>query len=156
MGRPRTFDPGAVATDVANLVLQRGYDAVGIDDITRATGVGRGSLYRVFGSKAGVIALALAGAVERNDARLAELTALVLASSAALDPLIRPELTRGLAIIGRAGDPELQLGRALLERHRQLAPPTSDRQHTRSDPDTTDTREDEESWPASTFTTRHS
>lgn len=125
MGRPRTFDPEAVATDVANLVLERGYDAVGIDDITRATGVGRGSLYRVFGSKAGVIALALAGAADRDDERLAELTALVLASSAAIDPLIRPELTRGLANIGRAGDPGMQLGRALLERHRQLVPADS-------------------------------
>ena len=126
MGRPRTFESEAVASNVAALVLERGYDAVGIDDITRATGVGRGSLYRVFGSKAGVIAVALAAAAERNDPLLAQLTALVLASSAALDPLIRPELTRGLAVIGSAGDPELQLGRALLERHRELHPSTSD------------------------------
>ena len=130
VGRPRTFDPDAVSADVADLVLARGYDAVGIDDITRATGVGRGSLYRVFGSKAAIISLALAGAVERDDERLAELTALVLASSAALDPLIAPELARSLAVIGRAGDPAMHVGRALLERHRRLTPPRDEHRPT--------------------------
>jgi TetR/AcrR family transcriptional regulator, transcriptional repressor for nem operon len=123
MGRPRSFDADQVALTVAGLVLQRGYDAVGVDDIVRVSGVGRGSLYQVFGSKAGLIARGLALAAEQDDGDTAALTGLVLASSGARDPLIAAELRRCLARLGPRPELAATLGRALLGRHPELLDP---------------------------------
>lgn len=112
MGRTRTFDPDAVAAAMARLVAERGYDAVGIDDLVRSTGVGRGSLYAAFGGKAaiGARALALADGPERD-----RLAAMLLASSAATDPDV---VTALRAWRSAATRPELALGSALLARLR--------------------------------------
>lgn len=54
MGRPRNFDE-ATAVDAASAVFrQRGYAGTSIDHLVDATGVHRGSLYGVFGSKHGL------------------------------------------------------------------------------------------------------
>jgi AcrR family transcriptional regulator len=125
MGRPRTFDADAVVAQVAALVAERGYDAVGIDDVVRVTGVARGSLYHHFGSKAGIIAASLAVvAAAGDDDPTIQLVALVLASSGARDPLIAVELSRLLADLGRRHDLPSALGTALLGRHPDLSAPS--------------------------------
>jgi TetR/AcrR family transcriptional repressor of nem operon len=51
MGRPRSFDEDAAAARAAALFAERGYEGTSIDDLVRALGVHRGSLYSTFGSK---------------------------------------------------------------------------------------------------------
>jgi AcrR family transcriptional regulator len=125
MGRPRGFDADDVARTAVHLVTDRGYDAVGIDDIVRATGVARGSLYNVFGSKAGIVAhgmtiVTACGTVEQT----ARLTAMLLASTGARDPLIADQLRIQLRELAARGSVQMQVGAALLERHADLLSPT--------------------------------
>ncbi|MFF9410461.1 TetR/AcrR family transcriptional regulator [Streptomyces anandii] len=51
MGRPRAFDTGQAITAAAALFAAHGYEGTSVDDLVTATGVHRGSLYKVFGSK---------------------------------------------------------------------------------------------------------
>ncbi|MFE1753717.1 TetR/AcrR family transcriptional regulator [Streptomyces anandii] len=51
MGRPRAFDTGQAMTAAAALFAAHGYEGTSVDDLVTATGVHRGSLYKVFGSK---------------------------------------------------------------------------------------------------------
>lgn len=114
MGRTRTFLIEQVCDVVRDLVLTRGYDAVGIEDIVRATGIGRGSLYQAFGSKAVLVARTVTDAADRRDPRRAELAALLLASSAAGDPDVRSALSLCLDTIEEPLG--TTLGTALLNR----------------------------------------
>jgi TetR/AcrR family transcriptional repressor of nem operon len=51
MGRPRGFDESTVLETVRDQFWIGGYEATSIDDIMKATGIGKGSLYNAFGSK---------------------------------------------------------------------------------------------------------
>ncbi len=51
-GRPRRFDPEKAVAIAQKLFHERGYDAVGVADITRALGINPPSFYAAFGSKA--------------------------------------------------------------------------------------------------------
>jgi TetR/AcrR family transcriptional regulator, transcriptional repressor for nem operon len=51
MGRPRSFDETAAVSQAAALFAERGYEGTSVDDLVRALGVHRGSLYSTFGSK---------------------------------------------------------------------------------------------------------
>jgi TetR/AcrR family transcriptional repressor of nem operon len=51
VGRPRSFDEAEVRRRVRDAFWQRGFEATSIDDLTRATGLGKGSLYAAFGDK---------------------------------------------------------------------------------------------------------
>ena len=115
MGRPRLFDEQQVARRVLRLVLRHGYDAVSVDDIVRGTGVGRGSLYQAFGSKAGLINKSLDLAIEEQHAERLEFAALLLASSASDDAALRATLARCLATFPQESL-EQALGTALLSR----------------------------------------
>lgn len=52
MPRPKAFDPEQVVGAALDLFWTRGYQATSFDDITRATGVNKPSLYAEFGDKA--------------------------------------------------------------------------------------------------------
>ncbi|CAB3761509.1 TetR/AcrR family transcriptional regulator [Paraburkholderia solisilvae] len=75
-GRPRQFDTHTVLARAARVFWGHGYHATSIDDLVKATGVLRGSLYGVFGDKHGLMLAALdhyaegsiAGLVERLNA----------------------------------------------------------------------------------------
>lgn len=51
MARPRTFDEDEVIEAGRDLFWSQGYAATSIDDLSAATGLGRGSLYKAFGDK---------------------------------------------------------------------------------------------------------
>lgn len=51
MARPRTFDEAAVVEASRDLFWDQGYAATSIDDLSAATGLGRGSFYKAFGDK---------------------------------------------------------------------------------------------------------
>ena len=51
MARPRTFDEADVIAAAREEFWARGYAATSVEDLTRATGLGKGSLYGAFGDK---------------------------------------------------------------------------------------------------------
>lgn len=59
MARPRTFDENDVVAAVRDEFWLRGYAATSVDDLTAATGLGKGSLYGAFGDKHGLYLRAL-------------------------------------------------------------------------------------------------
>ncbi|WP_344046217.1 TetR/AcrR family transcriptional regulator [Streptomyces thermoalcalitolerans] len=59
MGRPRAFDTDQAVSAAATLFATYGYEGTSVDDLVTATGVHRGSLYKVFGSKRGLHLTAL-------------------------------------------------------------------------------------------------
>ncbi|MCA4135252.1 TetR family transcriptional regulator [Arthrobacter sp. M4] len=54
-GRPATIDPDAIAGIALDLFAQRGYEDTSMEDIAKAAGIGRKSLYRYFSSKADLV-----------------------------------------------------------------------------------------------------
>jgi AcrR family transcriptional regulator len=59
MPRPRTFDESEVVAAARDEFWSRGYAATSVDDLTAATGLGKGSLYGAFGDKHGLFLRAL-------------------------------------------------------------------------------------------------
>lgn len=95
MARPRTFDEDTVLNRAVEAFLQTGYEATSVDDLVRALGLHRGSLYAAFGSKRGLFVAALsryvavqlpAALAEMGDQDgVADVTALDLVLVAALE-----------------------------------------------------------------------
>ncbi|MER6632088.1 TetR/AcrR family transcriptional regulator [Streptomyces sp. NPDC000987] len=59
MGRPRAFDTEQAVSAAAAVFATHGYEGTSVDDLVTATGIHRGSLYKVFGSKRGLHLTAL-------------------------------------------------------------------------------------------------
>ena len=59
MPRPRKFDETDVVAAARDEFWSRGYAATSVDDLTSATGLGKGSLYGAFGDKHGLFLRAL-------------------------------------------------------------------------------------------------
>lgn len=59
MARPRKFDEDDVVANARDEFWDRGYAATSVDDLTVATGLGKGSLYGAFGDKHGLYLRAL-------------------------------------------------------------------------------------------------
>jgi TetR/AcrR family transcriptional repressor of nem operon len=59
MPRPRTFEESDVVAAARDEFWSRGYTATSVDDLTSATGLGKGSLYGAFGDKHGLFLRAL-------------------------------------------------------------------------------------------------
>lgn len=59
MGRLRSFDERTVVAAATTAFTALGYEATSVDDLLRATGLHRGSLYQAFGSKRGLFISAL-------------------------------------------------------------------------------------------------
>jgi TetR/AcrR family transcriptional repressor of nem operon len=61
MARPRSFDRDHVLHAAERQFRTSGYNGTSVDDISAATGLGRGSLYATFDGKHGVLLEAMAG-----------------------------------------------------------------------------------------------
>ncbi|MEU2916445.1 TetR/AcrR family transcriptional regulator, partial [Streptomyces massasporeus] len=61
MARPRSFDPDHVLHAAERQFRTSGYNGTSVDDISTATGLGRGSLYAAFDGKHGVLMEAMTG-----------------------------------------------------------------------------------------------
>jgi AcrR family transcriptional regulator len=71
-GRPRNFDEGDALTKATEVFRAKGYDGVTIDDLVAGMGVGRPSLYSVFGDKRTIFLRALRAYADAKGARAAK------------------------------------------------------------------------------------
>jgi AcrR family transcriptional regulator len=71
-GRPRGFDERDALEKAIRVFRSKGYDGVTIDDLVAGMGVGRPSLYSVFGDKRAIFLRALKAYSEANGARAAK------------------------------------------------------------------------------------
>src|SRR5208282_1570502 len=71
-GRPRSFNESAALEKATQVFWSKGYDAVTIDDLVAGMGVGRPSLYAVFGDKRTIFLRALRAYAETKGARAAK------------------------------------------------------------------------------------
>lgn len=72
-GRPREFDMDTVLDGAVRVFRERGYHATSVGDLSEATGLTAGSLYKAFGDKRGVFLAAFARYVEARNAALRKL-----------------------------------------------------------------------------------
>ena len=77
-GRPRSFDEAGALEKAIQVFWSKGYDGVTIDDLVEGMGVGRPSLYAIFGDKRAIFLRALKMYAEKKGA---------LAAKALLSPL---------------------------------------------------------------------
>ena len=71
-GRPRSFDEAGALAKATQVFWSKGYDGVTIDDLVEGMGVGRPSLYAVFGDKRAIFLRALKAYAERKGAAAAK------------------------------------------------------------------------------------
>src|SRR6187402_652380 len=71
-GRPRSFDEGDALKKATQVFWSKGYDGVTIDDLVAGMGVGRPSLYAVFGDKRAIFLRVLKAYAERKGALAAK------------------------------------------------------------------------------------
>ncbi|MFZ5680217.1 MAG: TetR/AcrR family transcriptional regulator [Pseudomonadota bacterium] len=71
-GRPRSFDESHALEKATQVFWSKGYDGVTIDDLVEGMGVGRPSLYAVFGDKRAIFLRVLKAYAEKKGARAAK------------------------------------------------------------------------------------
>lgn len=71
-GRPRSFDERDALEKATRVFRSKGYDGVTIDDLVEGMGVGRPSLYAIFGDKRTLFLRALRAYAEAKGARAAQ------------------------------------------------------------------------------------
>ncbi|MDF2823773.1 MAG: transcriptional regulator TetR family [Mycobacterium sp.] len=115
MGRPRKFDEEAAVDAAAAVFRHGGYAATSVDHLVAATGVHRGSLYGVFGSKHGLFLRVLdaAAAPETDPVERLDVLLVTLLELAPDDPRIREQAH---TIIDEYDVTAQQLGARLLAR----------------------------------------
>ena len=90
LGRPREFEMTDAARDAMNVFWDRGYEGASLPDLIQGTGLSRGSLYKAFGDKKGLLLAAL-------DVYMAEslnINAQILAQPGPVKAAIRESLLR--------------------------------------------------------------
>ena len=71
-GRPRSFDETDALERATQVYWSKGYDGVTIDDLVAGMGVGRPSLYAIFGDKRTLFLRVLKDYAEKKGARAAK------------------------------------------------------------------------------------
>src|SRR5271168_801058 len=71
-GRPRSFDESAALEKATRVFRSKGYDGTTIDDLVAGMGVGRPSLYSIFGDKRTIFLRVLHAYAETKGAGAAE------------------------------------------------------------------------------------
>lgn len=124
-GRPRRFDPDEGVAVAQQLFHARGYDAVGVADITAALGINPPSFYAAFGNKMGLYGrvldrYAVTGAIPladllRPDKGVATCLGAVL-EEAARRYAANPDATGCLVVEGaRSDDPEARAAACIFQ-----------------------------------------
>lgn len=100
LGRPREFELDDAARDAMHVFWDRGYEGASLPDLIEGTGLSRGSLYKAFGDKKGLLLAAL-------DLYMSEglkATADILSQPGAVKDAIRDSLLRYVRLsVGEAG-----------------------------------------------------
>ncbi|GAB7537606.1 TetR/AcrR family transcriptional regulator [Burkholderia sp. 3C] len=100
LGRPREFELEDAARDAMNVFWDRGYEGASLPDLIAGTGLSRGSLYKAFGDKKGLLLAAL----DLYMATGLKASADILSQPGAVKPAIRDSLLRYARLsIGDAG-----------------------------------------------------
>ncbi|WP_420963126.1 TetR/AcrR family transcriptional regulator [Brucella sp. IR073] len=96
-GRPRLFDEDKLLDQAIELFSSAGYSAIGINDLTRMTGVKVGSLYKAYQDKEGLFAKALERYIALRETRISAILAQAENGRARLAALLRiyVELSQG-------------------------------------------------------------
>jgi TetR/AcrR family transcriptional repressor of nem operon len=91
MGRTPSYDRDVVLDVCAELFRTTGYEGTSLDDIVRATGLHRGSIYSAFGSKRGLLLAVLLRqvAIAAGTEKTLDLLLVALLELAPRDPEIR-------------------------------------------------------------------
>lgn len=92
-GRPRNFDESAALAKAIQVFWLKGYDGVTIDDLVDGMGVGRPSLYSIFGDKRTIFLRVLHSYAERKGAGAAEALLAPQALSDAIASFLRYAVT---------------------------------------------------------------
>jgi AcrR family transcriptional regulator len=117
-GRPVTIDPDAVAAIALRLFAGRGYEQTSMEDIARAAGIGRKSLYRYFSSKAELVWGGMEPVVEASG-RVLDAASTAGAAEGGILAGLRDAAVAGVAVL-----PDLELTRGrlrLIAEHPELA-----------------------------------
>ncbi|MCX6498721.1 MAG: TetR family transcriptional regulator, partial [Arthrobacter sp.] len=117
-GRPTTIDPDAVAGIALRLFAQHGYEQTSMEDIARAAGIGRKSLYRYFANKAELVWGGIEPVVTASNLALESAPDARTADGGILAGL------RAAAVAGVAAIPDLGVSRGrlrLIAEHPELA-----------------------------------
>lgn len=98
-GRPRAFDADKAVETALALFHDRGYEGVGVAELSAAIGVNPPSLYAAFGSKKGLFERVL----ERYVATTGDVTAATLAEPGPVAEVVPRVLSRLTEIYGKPG-----------------------------------------------------
>ena len=103
MGRAKSYDEQQVLQTLATEFSQSGFEGTSIDQIAKATGMKRGSIYQAFDSKANLFRLALRNTlkVSEDDGLLADLLFVGLWERANIDPDVRSTSEEAIARLER-------------------------------------------------------
>ena len=125
-GRPRKFDPDTAIATAQALFQARGYDAVGVADLTEALGINPPSFYAAFGSKAGLFARVLERYSRCNGLPLEALLRPGRPLDEALAALFEEAARRYAAGAASTGAPDTAAGCLVLEGQRCNDPAARD------------------------------
>lgn len=121
IGRPREFELEEAARDAMNVFWDLGYEAASLPDLIAGTGLSRGSLYKAFGDKKGLLLAAL----DLYTADGLKATADILSQPGSVAEAIRASLLRYAALSwgekGRRGCLVVSLTTEMAARDEQVA-----------------------------------
>lgn len=89
MGRKKNFNHNFVVSQLGEVFINFGFEGTSIDDLTKATGLLRGSLYSEFGSKRGMFLAALTQAINEDRKEAIDLIIIALMELTYRDDEIR-------------------------------------------------------------------
>lgn len=116
MGRTRSFDETTTVRRAAAAFLDTGFEGTSVDDLVKATGLHRGSLYQAFGSKRGIFLTALRQVLDQDGAAAPDTLDLLLVAALELSPHDAEVRSLIAGALLSYPDPARTLGNRLLER----------------------------------------